>query len=87
MANKFYITAGLPVAKNSGQSPTSGVNTFFITAGLPPEVLAAATGTNMQINIGDVWKEVAGAQINIGDVWKTVEGIQINIGDTWKSVF
>lgn len=46
----------------------------------------ASTGTNMQINIGDVWKEVSAAKINIGDVWKDVEGIQINIGDTWKTV-
>ncbi len=41
----------------------------------------------MQINIGDVWKEVSGAQINIGDSWKEVVGIQINIGDTWKEVY
>ena len=37
--NYFYITAGLAVAKNSGQSPPSGENTFYISAGLPPEVL------------------------------------------------
>ena len=47
----------------------------------------AATGTNMQINIGDVWKEVPAIQINIGDVWKEVVGIQQNIGDVWKEVF
>jgi hypothetical protein len=39
MANVVHITAGLPVAKNSGQSPTPGENTVYITAGLPPEVL------------------------------------------------
>ena len=33
--NTVYITAGLPVAKASGQSPTSQVNTVYITAGLP----------------------------------------------------
>ena len=44
-------------------------------------------GTNMQINIGDAWKSVAGMQINIGDAWKSVAGMQINIGDAWKTVF
>ncbi len=48
---------------------------------------SAATGTNMQINIGDAWKEVPAVQINIGDVWKEVVGMQINIGDTWKTIF
>jgi len=47
----------------------------------------APAGTNAQINIGDVWKEIAGMQINIGDTWKAVEGAQINIGDTWKEIF
>ena len=47
----------------------------------------SASGTNSQINIGDDWKEIAGAQINIGDVWKAVEGMQVNIGDTWKTIF
>ena len=44
-------------------------------------------GTSMQINIGDVWKEVPAMQINIGDVWKAVAGAQINIGDAWKTIF
>lgn len=42
---KLYITAGLPVAKNSGQSPTAGVSTLYITAGLPPEVLSAGASS------------------------------------------
>lgn len=46
-----------------------------------------ATGTNMQINIGDTWKTVSGVKINIGDTWKTVTKIQINIGDIWKNIF
>ena len=44
-ANTAYITAGLPVAKNSGQSPSAGVNTVYITAGLPPVVIAVPSGT------------------------------------------
>lgn len=50
-------------------------------------VWEAAVGTNMQINIGDAWKAVAGIQINIGDSWKAVAGMQINIGDAWKAIF
>ena len=42
MANTVYITAGLPVAKDDGQSPGAGVNTVYITAGLPPVVEEAA---------------------------------------------
>jgi len=34
MTNKIYITAGLPVVKDAGQSPT--VNTAYTTAGLSP---------------------------------------------------
>ena len=44
-----------------------------------------AAGTNMQINIGDAWKEISAMQINIGDAWKAVVGAQINIGDAWKT--
>jgi len=49
--------------------------------------LEEPTGTNMQLNIGDVWKEVSAMQINIGDTWKAVAGAQVNIGDTWKTIF
>ncbi len=45
------------------------------------------TGTNMKVNISDVWKDVDEIQINIGDAWKTVDGVQINIGDTWETVY
>jgi len=38
----------------------------------------------MQINIGDVWKVVAGVQINIGDAWKVVPDVKVNIADAWK---
>ncbi len=39
MANTIYLSAGLPVAKDSGQSPSAGVNTAFVSAGLPAEVV------------------------------------------------
>lgn len=45
------------------------------------------TGTGVQINISDVWKEVSAMKINIGDSWKEVVGAQINIGDSWKTIF
>lgn len=48
---------------------------------------SAATGTNIQLNIGDDWKTVDAVQINIGDDWKDVAGMQINIGDIWKTIF
>ena len=46
-----------------------------------------AVGTNIKINIGDVFKDVDEIKINIGDVWKTVTEVWINIGDVWKQVF
>ena len=51
------------------------------------EYTEAAAGTNMQVNIGDVWKAVPAMKINIGDAWKEVAGAQINIGDSWKTIF
>ena len=47
----------------------------------------AATGTNMQINIGDAWKPISAMQINIGDAWKPIASAKINIGDEWKTIF
>ena len=45
------------------------------------------SGTNMQINISDTFKEVPAMKINIGDTWKDVTAVKQNIGDTWKTVF
>jgi len=45
------------------------------------------TGTNLQVNIGDTWKEVPAMKVNIGDSWKEVAAVKTNIGDTWKEVF
>ena len=47
----------------------------------------ASTGTNMQINISDTFKDVEELSINIGDVWKPVVSVQINVGDSWRTVF
>lgn len=54
-ADTVYISAGLPVAKNSGQSPGAGVDTAFLSAGLPPVVLAAPVGgTTNPLSLGAV---------------------------------
>jgi hypothetical protein len=47
----------------------------------------ASAGTNIQEQVGDSWKSVAGVQIQIGGSWKSVASIQENVGDAWKSVF
>jgi len=46
-----------------------------------------AAGTNIQVNIGDIWKEVDSIKINIGDVWKDVSGTWVNVGDSWKVIY
>ena len=84
VANLFTLTAVYLelIVWDLGAAATPGAAIFdnFNVAGV-------ASGTNMQINIGDVWKTVTGLQINIGDVWKTVTNAQINIGDVWKTIF
>jgi len=47
----------------------------------------APVGTNMKVNIGDVFKDVDSIKINIGDAWKDVAEVKQNIGDAWKAVF
>lgn len=42
--NKYYVTAGLPIHKDSGQSPGAGENTYYVTAGLPKVTEAAPGG-------------------------------------------
>lgn len=45
MAETFvYLTAGLPVTKDSSQPPDGGSTTVFLTAGLPKVVKAAPSG-------------------------------------------
>lgn len=50
-------------------------------------IVTTASGTNTQVNIGDLWKTVEAQQVNIGDTWKSVAGIQVNISDSWKTIF
>ena len=44
-ANEYYVTAGLPVAKDSGQSPTAAHNTYYVTAGLLKAAVAGGGGS------------------------------------------
>lgn len=37
-----------------------------------------------QVNIGGVWKNIAGVYANIGGTWKTASSMKCNIGGVWK---
>lgn len=63
----------------------SEISTLY-GSGSPP-AYPFSSSKNMQVNIGDVWKEVTDLQVNVGDVWKSVTAAQINIGDVWKTIF
>lgn len=63
---------------------TGGTITYLQAAYAVYEV---AAGTNMQINVGDVMKDIAAVQVNVGDVWKDIATASINIGDVWKTIF
>jgi hypothetical protein len=65
----------------------SGHPAASMTMGIIPEVITPPSGTNMQINIGDSWKDVDALKINIGDSWKDVVAVKQNISDSWKDVF
>ena len=73
--------------KNSvgGRTNTKCANMCFVydVSG----ITAVVTGTNMKINIGDVFKDVDSMKINIGDVFKDVTEVKQNIGDSWKTIF
>jgi hypothetical protein len=65
MANTIYLSAGLPVAKDSGQSPATGVNTVYVSAGLPAEVIAAPfqiDASTGEITIADTTGLAAGQE-------------------------
>lgn len=38
-----------------------------------------------QVNIGGVWKNIAGVYVNIGGAWKTASSMKCNIGGIWKN--
>jgi len=52
MANKFYLTGGLPVQRDG--TADTGSNKFHVTAGLLPEVSSAGGTTYYQSVAGDI---------------------------------
>ena len=80
-----YNSVKLPLPSDWGTSDFKDTSATHAIYAVYEE--APAGGTNMQVNIGDVWKEVPLMKINIGDAWKDVAGAQINIGDAWKTIF
>jgi hypothetical protein len=55
----LYVTAGLPIAKDSGQSPTGGDTTLYVTAGLP-KVVESAEGLSIPVAMHH-YKQMMGA--------------------------
>jgi hypothetical protein len=67
------------------QVSTIGSSQYGVYATYTPT--AAASGTNMTVNVGDVWKDVASASVNVSDAWKPVTAGFVNVGDVWKTIF
>jgi len=100
-ANRHLIIANRPVSPNApfngiideisvwnrALSEQDITDLYNGGTGLQYPFTPTPTGTNMSINIGDVWKDVESLKINIGDSWKDVVSVKQNIGDTWKDVF
>ena len=54
---------------------------FVLSAGA-----AAASGTNVFVNISGTWKEADSVHVNVGGTWKNMSEVKVNVGGTWKSV-
>ncbi len=74
------------IEKAKAYTPKGGGQNLFIDH-IRLTVYHSSAGTNMQINIGDIWKDVDAMKTNIGDDWKDVVAVKQNIGDAWKDVF
>jgi hypothetical protein len=44
MSSTVYVSAGLSVAKSSGQSPDAGAESVYVAAGLTPDVETGGGG-------------------------------------------
>ena len=71
----------------TGEGEVSGYSAYATTISANGTGETSAVGTNMKINIGDVWKDVESMKINIGDVWKDVAEVKQNISNTWRTIF
>ena len=68
-----YFTGGIDeLTVWAGKTLTQAEITTIYNDGTGLQYPFTEAGTNTQINIGDVWKDVEGIQINIGDDWKEV---------------
>jgi len=72
---------------SDGLPPLPGTTSAFIDYVKIKVYYTDDSGTNMQINISDSWKEIDAMKINISDSWKDVAAAKINIGDSWKDIF
>jgi len=44
----------------------------------------ATSGTNLQVQVGDVFRPVSEIYVNVGDVWRSATAF-VNVGDVWRS--
>jgi hypothetical protein len=86
VGERFYYMSSQTTMPDPWGAGTSG-NNALIAFYAVYEAEAPAGIENVDINIGDVWKDVESIQINVCDDWKTVTKIEINIGDAWKAVY
>lgn len=47
---------------------------------------AAASGTNVFVNISGTWKEADSVHVNVSGTWKNMSEVKVNVGGAWKSV-
>lgn len=72
---------------SSGVTPTySGSRTQRVNFDFAADTSISLTfDAPIQINVGDVWKEVVGVYINqTGSTWAYASDVNINVGDVWK---
>jgi len=71
-------------AYTTWSAPDNGnADLLFETWGDEP----SAAGTNMKVNIADVFKDISEININVNDEWKSVTEAKINVGDSWRTIF
>jgi len=81
-ASAKYSASTLP--SNWGSSDSNNDNLGIIVYG---KYEATATGTNLQINVDDSFKEIPAIKVNKDDAWKEVTAAKINKDDVWKEIF
>lgn len=81
-----YVGPWGPAVRVAGK----GTETDAISPWGPIYVLsagaAAASGTNVFVNISGTWKEADSVHVNVSGTWKNMSEIKVNVGGAWKSV-